>query len=102
PRWTAPDQVIYERCMDELSRLGFSGLRARTREHFSTFVTEGYPIYHLDYQRDRAQVLGYAGGTENLVTCGRQGAFRYLFMDTAMEMGLAAAETLLAGGRPAA
>ncbi|HEY7958102.1 MAG TPA: FAD-dependent oxidoreductase [Polyangia bacterium] len=98
-RWTAPEETIYEQSMDELGRLGFSGLRARTREHFSSFVVEGYPIYHLDYRRDREKVLGFVGATENLVSCGRQGAFRYLFMDTAMEMGLAAADAILRGGR---
>ena len=93
--WSAPEQAIYDRCMDDLSQLGFSGLRDATLEHFSSFVEEGYPIYHLDYQRDRTRLLGFVGDTKNLITCGRQGAFRYVFMDTAMEMGIAAANALL-------
>ncbi len=95
--WSAPDHALYDRCMDDLARLGFRGLRDDTLDHFSTFVEEGYPIYHLDYRRDRAEVLAYASATENLVTCGRQGGFRYVFMDTAMEMGIAAARALLDG-----
>jgi protoporphyrinogen oxidase len=98
--WSAPEEEIYSRCMEELEDLGFSGLRAATLDHFSSFVKEGYPIYHLDYRRDREQLLGYVGSVDNLISCGRQGAFRYVFMDTAMEMGLFAADSVLSqGGR---
>jgi protoporphyrinogen oxidase len=98
--WSAPQGAIYDRVMDDLDDLGFRGLRASTIDHFASFVEEGYPIYHLDYQRDRRRLLGFVGETANLVSCGRQGGFRYIFMDTAMEMGIAAARTLLGrGGR---
>jgi protoporphyrinogen oxidase len=93
--WAAPDQAIYERCMDDLADLGFSGLRRATLDHFATFVEEGYPIYHLDYQADRGRLLSFVGEARNVISCGRQGAFRYIFMDTAMEMGLAAAKLVL-------
>ena len=93
--WSAPDDAIYDRCMDDLEQLGLRDLRAATVDHFPSFVVEGYPIYHLDYRRDRARVLDFASALPNLVTCGRQGGFRYIFMDTAMEMGLAAAAALL-------
>jgi protoporphyrinogen oxidase len=94
--WSASDAAIYDRCMDDLELLGFTNLRRATLDYFSTFVEEGYPVYHLDYQRDRKRLLGYVGQSENLISCGRQGAFRYIFMDTAMEMGIAAAEAVLA------
>jgi protoporphyrinogen oxidase len=94
--WSAPDPAIYDRVMDDLADLGFRGLRRATLDHFASFVEEGYPIYHLDYQDDRRRLLGFVGETAvNLVSCGRQGAFRYIFMDTAMEMGIAAARLLL-------
>jgi protoporphyrinogen oxidase len=96
--WTAPEGSIYERCVDDLAALGFRGLRAKTIDHFASFVEEGYPIYHLDHRRDRDRVLDFVRETENVVSCGRQGTFRYIFMDTAMEMGLAAAQAVLAGG----
>ena len=59
--WSAPQKDIYDRCMDELAHLGFGGLRGATMAHFSTYVEEGYPIYHLDYQSDRARLLSYVG-----------------------------------------
>jgi hypothetical protein len=95
--WSASEDDIYARCMHDLERLGFADLTKKTLGHFATFVPEGYPIYHLDYQRDRHALLGFVGeAASNLVTCGRQGAFRYIFMDTAMEMGIAAAAAVLA------
>jgi protoporphyrinogen oxidase len=95
PIWHASDEVIYRRCMEDLHQLGFAGLERATLDYFSTFVEEGYPIYHLDYQRDRNRLLAFVGATPNLISCGRQGAFRYIFMDTAMEMGIAAAHAVL-------
>ncbi|MHB8417528.1 MAG: FAD-dependent oxidoreductase [Myxococcales bacterium] len=95
--WEAPDGALYERCLIDLQQLGFDDLRARTLGYFSAYVREGYPIYHLGYDEDRRRVLGHIGGFEGLISCGRQGAFRYIFMDTAMEMGLEAARAVLAG-----
>jgi protoporphyrinogen oxidase len=104
--WRAPDDEIYARCMRDLRSLGLRNIEEATLGHFSTYVEEGYPIYHLDYQNDRNRLLSFVGATSNLISCGRQGAFRYIFMDTAMEMGIAAATAVLrrdgAGGRPIA
>lgn len=99
PLWTMPDAALYERCLSDLDALGLRGLRARTRGHFSTYVREGYPVYHLGYRDDRAEVLRHVARVENLRSIGRQGSFRYLFMDAAMELGLQAARDL-AQGRP--
>ncbi len=96
--WTAPEDEIYARCMRDLRSLGFRGLERATIDHFSSFVEEGYPIYHLDYQNDRNRLLSHVAETGNLVSCGRQGAFRYIFMDTAMEMGMAAAAAVMRAG----
>jgi protoporphyrinogen oxidase len=95
--WSAPDVELRDRCLADLARLGFGGLERRLRGSFSAYVREGYPIYHLGYAADRNDVLGHVAGFEGLLSCGRQGAFRYIFMDTAMEMGLGAARTLARG-----
>jgi protoporphyrinogen oxidase len=97
--WTESEAALYERCIADLRRLGFADLRARTVDFFSSYVREGYPIYHLGYHDDRRRVLEHVGGFEGIVSCGRQGAFRYIFMDTAMEMGIAAATAILSGRR---
>src|SRR5262249_43480532 len=95
--WNAPQHAIYERCMDDLKALGFGDLRRDTRAHFASYVEEGYPIYHLDYQRQRRQLLDFVGEKTNLIPCGGRGAFRYVFMDPARERGIAAARALLDG-----
>ncbi len=97
PTWRASDDELYERCLQDLTELGLPGLRARTKGRFSSYVREGYPIYHLDYQADRRALLGHLGNYQGIVTCGRQGSFRYVFMDTAMEMGIAAARAVVEG-----
>lgn len=95
--WTMPDDELYARCLSDLGDLGFSGLRRDTLGYFCSYVEEGYPIYHRSYQDDRRTALDYLGRFANLTSCGRQGSFRYVFMDTAMEMGLLAAERTLQG-----
>lgn len=95
--WTAPEAALYARCLDDLDSLGLKGLRERTRGYFSSYVREGYPVYHLDYRADRRAVLGSVSDCQGVVTCGRQGAFRYVFMDAAMEMGLEAARSVVEG-----
>jgi protoporphyrinogen oxidase len=97
PLWTMPDAALYERCLADLDALGLRGLRERTRGCFSTYVREGYPVYHLGYRDDRAEVLRHVARTDNLTSVGRQGSFRYLFMDAAMELGLQAARDLAQG-----
>lgn len=95
--WTASTDEIYARCMKDLEALGFSGVRRDTLGYFSTFVEEGYPVYQRGYADERRAALSYLDDVVNLTSCGRQGAFRYVFMDTAMEMGLLAAERALEG-----
>ena len=58
------------------------------------YATAPYPCSYL---ADRQVALDYLGRFANLTSCGRQGSFRYVFMDTAMEMGLLAAERTLQG-----
>ncbi|HXU68211.1 MAG TPA: FAD-dependent oxidoreductase [Polyangia bacterium] len=100
--WRASDDDVAARCLDELRALGFGDVARDLRGYYSSYVEEGYPIYHLDYQRERERVLAWTAETPNAISVGRQGAFRYVFMDTAMEMGVAAAEHLLgrAGATP--
>ena len=94
---TMPLDALYQRCLTDLTDLGFSGIARDTLGYFGTFVEEGYPIYQQNYQTHRQDALHYLERITNLTSCGRQGSFRYVFMDTAMEMGLLAAERALEG-----
>jgi protoporphyrinogen oxidase len=99
--WRAGDEPLLARCLEDLSRLGvpaLADLRPSVRGCFSTRVAEGYPVYAVGFDQHRSALFSVAATAPNLVTIGRQGTFRYLFMDIAMEMGLAAARQI-AGGR---
>ncbi len=97
--WSQDDETLMDRCLGELSMLGFP-LASQVRGCFSKRITHGYPVFELGYREPRDRLLQSCSEVDNLITCGRQGTFRYIFMDTAMQMGrLAARRTGEAGER---
>jgi protoporphyrinogen oxidase len=93
--WEASDCDLEARMLFELQALGF-----RVDDVLSSFVVRvahGYPVYHLDYERDRQALLAEVARFENVRTAGRQGLFRYVFMDAAMQMGIRAATQMVTG-----
>ena len=89
------DQALLARARRDLERLGLGFVLPAVRGLFSTFVDEGYPIYDLGYAAHQRALLGAVATVDNLLSVGRQGTFRYVFMDIAMEMGLVAARQIL-------
>src|SRR5206468_4740683 len=63
------------------------GLRVRDDivGSFTTRVAHGYPIYRVGYETSRDLLLSAVAKYPNLLTGGRQGLFRYIFLDAAME-----------------
>ncbi|MFQ5847031.1 MAG: FAD-dependent oxidoreductase [Candidatus Methylomirabilales bacterium] len=92
--WRAPDDRLLARGLESLERIGFP-LRGSVIHAFSTRATHAYPVYSLTYRELRERLLRALDRIPNLMSVGRQGAFRYLFMDGAMEMGILAARRLL-------
>jgi protoporphyrinogen oxidase len=93
--WNMEAAHLFSRCMDDLSSLGFKHLLPHVTGHFDTRCEYGYPVSCTGTQLHRMNVLHRLSQFENLVTCGRQGTFRYIFMDQAMEMGRLAALRIL-------
>lgn len=91
--WSIPDAEMFDRVTRDLASLGYD-VAPNALDYFSTRVKEGYPIYHVGYTASRDRLLTEALRFQNLFTAGRQGAFRYVFMDTAMEMGIQAARAI--------
>jgi len=92
--WSYPEETLLKRCLADLKELGID-IQDKVVGYFTTCVTHGYPVYSLNYSMHRQKLFDFLDCYENLITCGRQGTFRYIFMDTAMEMGIAAAQTLM-------
>jgi protoporphyrinogen oxidase len=95
--WNAPVGALRSEFLGELRVLGFDV--DDVLDAFAVRVEHGYPVYHMGYDRDRMDLLRIVERFENVRTAGRQGLFRYVFMDAAMSMGVHAAEEMLAGTR---
>lgn len=94
--WDLPDEDLFARAKVDLAHLGIDPTRA-TGELFSTRSAQAYPLMDLAYDTHRQTARDHLNQFTNLVQAGRQATFRYIFTDTAMEMGLMAAEMLTTG-----
>lgn len=94
--WEMPDDQLFATLCLQLAELGIDPAMA-SGEYFSTRAAKAYPLMRQGYQLERERAFARLGQIENLTQCGRQGSFRYVFTDTAMEMGQMAAEALLDG-----
>jgi protoporphyrinogen oxidase len=94
--WDKPDNVILERCIKDLQALGFD-IESKVIGCFSTYASHAYPIYDLDYKEKIKTLLNYLDRFENLISCGRQGLYRYNNMDHSIKMGFKAAEHIISG-----
>lgn len=92
--WNCSGESLLKRCLADLKELGID-IQDKVIDYFTTSVIHGYPVYSLDYAMHRQKLFDFLDQYENLITCGRQGTFRYIFMDTAMEMGITAAQNLM-------
>lgn len=94
--WQCPDAELFERVRSDLTHLGIDPNRA-TGEFFSVRAAHAYPLMELGYDTERTRARQHLAPLTNLIQAGRQGTFRYIFTDTAMEMGIMAARMLITG-----
>ncbi len=92
--YTCSDDELFKKGLSALKRLGID-LAGSTTGYFSTYADHAYPVYSIDYKERIQEHLNIVRGFKNVMTCGRQGLFRYIFMDTAMVMGLTAADCVM-------
>jgi protoporphyrinogen oxidase len=98
--WKADVVQLRQRGLAELRELGF--VVDDVMDAFVVRVAQGYPVYHLGYDRDRRLLLSEVDRFTNVLTAGRQGLFRYVFMDAAIQMGVRAAEQMISRHRNSA
>lgn len=92
--WQMPDDELFKKVCVDLERLGVASSLA-TGEFFSTYGTQAYPLMSVGYEKLREDAISHLSHFNNLIQCGRQATFRYIFTDTAMEMGQMAARAIL-------
>ncbi|MFN3234289.1 MAG: FAD-dependent oxidoreductase [Gammaproteobacteria bacterium] len=90
------DASVKERLFRELAEEGICEESDIVELHITHYET-GYPIFALGFEPHLDAVKQYIQGFENLQTTGRQGAFTYPNMHSAMRMGYQAAENIIKG-----
>jgi protoporphyrinogen oxidase len=88
--WNMPDDLLFKRCIDDLYKLSID-IENKVIDYFFTREKHAYPIYQLDYKLHLKKLFSWIDGIDNILIRGRNGLFRYVFMDRAMEMGFEAA-----------
>ena len=88
--WEMADNQLYSKCIEDLLKLGID-IKSQVIDYFFTSAKHAYPIYQLDYRIHLDKLVSCIGRLKNVSICGRNGLFKYIFMDEAMEMGFAAA-----------
>ena len=94
--WNATDGALLARALGALRELGFD-LQRHVAGVVSTFARHAYPRQMIGYRDDVERLRSVVRRYANISTAGRQGLFKYIFMDTAMLMGRRWAERTLAG-----
>lgn len=92
--WNADKDSLCQKVIGELVEEGF----IKQNEVLNCYVLKaknGYPVYDIDYEIRLGKITKYIEKIDNLIVTGRQGLFKYVDMDVAMEMGEAAAKHIL-------
>lgn len=93
--WNMDNDKLLKRVKEDLDHLDVPDVS--TGEYFTTYTEYAYPMMDVSYNAKRERAITHLNQFDNLVMTGRQGTFRYIFTDTAMEMGLMAAEGIIKG-----
>ncbi|MGF1725326.1 FAD-dependent oxidoreductase [Photobacterium nomapromontoriensis] len=94
--WNMDGARLQQRVLADLASLGIEPQLA-TGEYFTSYTEHAYPLMDMTYQAKREKAITHLSQYSNLIMTGRQGTFRYIFTDTAMEMGMMAAQSVIDG-----
>ena len=82
-----PAKDLVARCIGDLLSMKLLPSVEVVRDAFIVDVPNAYPIYQIGFESERQKLTDLVGGMNNLITCGRQGLFRYHAMtNEVMEM----------------
>lgn len=78
---------LVARCIRDLMSMKLLPSAEVVRDAFVMEVPNAYPIYQKGFETERQKLTELVSGMNNLITCGRQGLFRYHAMtNEVMEM----------------
>ena len=92
--WDMNEDDLLKIVKKDLNKLKFD-IEDKIVDYFSFTTEHAYTLMDVEYNKKRDKTISYLNKFENLIMAGRQGTFRYIFLDTAMETGLMAAQKLL-------
>lgn len=96
--WKMSDKKLYEITISYFEKIGFF-TRQEVRKYYVFKQRDVYPVYDLSYQTYLEEIKGFMDSIENLYYIGRPGRFRYNNQDHSLEMGIAAAKSIITGKR---
>ncbi len=86
--WNMSDERIIRDCLNGGNSIGLIDENTKLKSCKIIKVPEAYPVFTKDYKKHLNVVLEYFKEFSNFVTIGRQGLFRYINQDQAIEMGI--------------
>lgn len=92
--WNTPEEELLSQSVRGLVESGL----IRENDvigHFFRRSSNAYPTYDLKFEGNLGKLAYHLASWPNLIVCGRQGLFRYVNQDHAIEMGFCAAEEIL-------
>ena len=92
--WDMNEDELLKIVKKDLNKLKFD-IEDKIVDYFSFTTEHAYTLMDVEYNEKRDKTISYLNKFENLIMAGRQGTYRYIFLDTAMETGLMAAQKLL-------
>jgi len=92
--WDMNEDELLTIVKKDLNKLKFD-IEDKIVDYFSFTTEHAYTLMDVEYNEKRDKTITYLNKFENLIMAGRQGTYRYIFLDTAMETGLMAAQKLL-------
>ncbi len=93
--WETPDDVLIERVIDDIEKIGFVDRSSIVYKRAVRFLY-GYPVYDLDYRRN-VTAMREAVAATGLRLLGRFAQFDYINSDVCVERALALANELRNG-----
>lgn len=93
-RWAATDDNLVSKVVADLKKALIIKVNDQIVDSKIIKVGHGYPVYDLNYQKNRTQILDYLSGIDNLYSIGRPGLFFYNNMDHSFDIGQKLADHL--------